>query len=104
MKGRNYMEEFVYTMPREVDHHVAKRIAMELDRRIEIEGIRSIVFDMKDTVFLDSSGIGVVIGRSRKLKYFEDGQVKVINISPRVDLIFQSAGIYKIVRKEGNDE
>ncbi len=98
------MEEFVYTMPREVDHHVAKRIAMELDRRIEIEGIRSIVFDMKDTVFLDSSGIGVVIGRSRKLKYFEDGQVKVINISPRVDLIFQSAGIYKIVKKEGNDE
>lgn len=98
------MEEFVYAMPREVDHHVAKRIAMELDRRIEIEGIRSIVFDMKDTVFLDSSGIGVVIGRSRKLKYFEDGQVKVSNISPRVDLIFQSAGIYKIVKKEGNDE
>ena len=98
------MQEIVYAMPREVDHHVAKKIAMELDRKIELDGVRSIVFDMKDTEFMDSSGIGVVIGRSRKLKYFPEGQVSVCHIRPREDLIFKSAGLYKIVKKEEENE
>ena len=49
---------------------------------------------------MDSSGIGIVIGRARKLKFFEDGEVAVCNMSKRVDVIFKSAGLYDIVKKE----
>ena len=71
----NYIKEadrVTYLMPKEVDHHCAGQIIAELDALIEGCGVRKIVFDMKQTEFMDSSGIGVIIGRTKKLKYFND--------------------------------
>lgn len=96
----NYLKEaekVIYYMPKEVDHHSAKTISAELDRLIESEGVRNIVFDMEKTMFMDSSGIGIIIGRSRKLKFFDGSSVSVRNMSQRVDLILRCAGIYSIV-------
>lgn len=90
-------EKVIYYMPKEVDHHSAKTISAELDRLIESEGVRNIVFDMEKTMFMDSSGIGIIIGRSRKLKFFDGSSVSVRNMSQRVDLILRCAGIYSIV-------
>lgn len=92
-------EKVVYYMPKDVDHHSAKTISAELDRLIESEGIRKIVFDMEKTEFMDSSGIGIIIGRSRKLKFFNDSSVSVKNMSQRVDIILRCSGIYSIVEK-----
>lgn len=67
----NYIKEadrVTYLMPKEVDHHCAGQIIAELDALIEGCGVRKIVFDMKQTEFMDSSGIGVIIGRTKKLK------------------------------------
>ncbi len=69
----NYIKEadqVTYLMPKEVDHHCAGQIIAELDALIEGCGVRKIVFDMKQTEFMGSSGIGVIIGRTKKLKYF----------------------------------
>lgn len=93
-------DKVIYNMPQEVDHHKARHISMELDHLIESAGIRNIIFDMKRTTFMDSSGIGIIIGRSRKLKYYDGGSVKVKNMSERIDLIFRSAGLYSIVERE----
>ena len=62
----NYIKEadrVTYLMPKEVDHHCAGQIIAELDALIEGCGVRKIVFDMKQTEFMDSSGIGLVMGR-----------------------------------------
>ena len=75
------------------------RIVAELDALIEGCGVRKIVFDMKQTEFMDSSGIGVIIGRTKKLKYFNDSSVSVCNMSDRVDKLLKCAGIYTIVHK-----
>ena len=48
---------------------------------------------------MDSSGIGVIIGRTKKLKYFNDSCVSVCNMSDRVDKLLKCAGIYTIVNK-----
>ena len=66
----NYIKEadrVTYLMPKEVDHHCAGQIIAELDALIEGCGVRKIVFDMKQTEFMDSSGIGVIIGKQRSL-------------------------------------
>ena len=55
----NYIREadrVTYLMPKEVDHHCAGQIIAELDALIEGCGVRKIVFDMKQTEFMDSSG------------------------------------------------
>lgn len=93
-------EVLTYKMPKEIDHHMAGAISAEIDALIEGGGIRKVIFDMERTGFMDSSGIGIVIGRARKLKFFKDGEVAVRNMSSRVDVIFKSAGLYDIVKKE----
>ena len=87
-------------MPKEVDHHESAKISKTADEYILKSRIKNVVFDFEATRFMDSSGIGIVIGRARKLKFFEDGEVAVCNMSKRVDVIFKSAGLYDIVKKE----
>lgn len=87
-----------YEMPAEVDHHIAKDMCRELDMLIETYGIKELVLDFSNTQFMDSSGIGVVIGRCKTMQFL-DGVVEVQGLSTRVDTIFRSAGLYRIVRR-----
>ena len=84
-----------YRMPKEVDHHVAQKLCKELDMLIESYQIKELILDFKETEFMDSSGIGVVIGRSKTLR-FRDGRLYVRCLSHRVDAIFRASGLYKV--------
>ena len=50
-------------MPKEVDHHGAAGIREHADKLLLDDKERNIVFDFEDTTFMDSSGIGIIIGR-----------------------------------------
>ena len=84
-------------LPRELDHHVATEIREEADRYLEAGALSEIVFDFSETEFMDSSGIGVIIGRSRKMKFL-DGELVVCGVTPRIERIFEASGLYKIVK------
>ena len=86
-------------MPEEIDHHKSVYISKKADDYIMQSGVGNVVFDFEDTKFMDSSGIGVIIGRTKKLKYFNDSSVSVCNMSDRVDKLLKCAGIYTIVHK-----
>ena len=60
----NYLTIF---LPGELDHHNAEEIRKESDHLIEHNHIRYVIFDFADTKFCDSSGIGVIMGRYRKI-------------------------------------
>jgi stage II sporulation protein AA (anti-sigma F factor antagonist) len=63
--------------------------------------VRELVFDFAGTEFMDSSGIGVVIGRCRTLGYY-NGTVYVMNVNDRVDKLFRASGVYQIVKIKEN--
>lgn len=88
-----------YHMPKEVDQHAAEEIRTFLEQMIQTAQIRKLVFDFAETEFMDSSGIGVVIGRCRTLGYY-DGKVSAANIGNRVAKIFQASGLYRIIEIE----
>ena len=93
----------VYEMPKELDHHIAETLCKELDMLVTSFGIQELELDFKKTEFMDSSGIGVVIGRS-KMMSFRGGKLSVSHISKRILMIFQSVGLEKIVEiKEGGE-
>ena len=97
---KNYTVEgasLSYQMPKEVDHHVAKEICQELDRLIETYGILELVLDFSQTEFMDSSGIGVVIGRSKTMR-FRGGSIVATGVGKRVDTILRSAGLYQLLQ------
>lgn len=95
-------QKMIYYMPREIDHHAAKDLTQMMDLLIDAHGIRELVFDFKETEFMDSSGIGVLIGRTKKLKLYQ-GDVRAIHMGMRVQKIFRCAGLYQIIKEEENE-
>ena len=54
-------------LPREVDHHNAEEIKAEADAVIDRNHIKYVIFDFDRTDFMDSSGIGVIMGRYKTI-------------------------------------
>lgn len=86
-------------VPRELDHHHAGSLRMEADLMIDAYRIKKIVFDFAGTEFMDSSGIGVIIGRSRSMGYC-GGEVTARNVNERIRKIFTVSGLHRIVKTE----
>ena len=82
----------------DLDHHYAMQIREHADRLIEQEAIKNILFDFHGVEFMDSSGIGMIMGRYKKV-IFSGGRVGVIGVGKNVDRIFIYAGLYKIVEQ-----
>lgn len=89
-------ELMVVMMPKELDHHIASQLSKELDSMIDSYSIRRLTFDFSQTNFMDSSGIGTIIGRCRKLKYL-NGKVMSVNMNKRVEHLFRAAGLHRLI-------
>jgi stage II sporulation protein AA (anti-sigma F factor antagonist) len=80
----------------ELDHHAVRK---QLDTALYRREPRRLVLDMSKLTFMDSSGIGVVLGRYRKVKE-SGGRMSVRGLSSRMDRILMLAGVYSVVEKE----
>ena len=93
----NYIKEadrVTYLMPKEVDHHCAGQIIAELDALIEGCGVRKIVFDMKQTEFMDSSGIALLI-RARQRMQELGGTADVCGAAAQARRVLDAAGLQR---------
>ena len=100
MEQMNYViteEEMIYRTPEEIDHHVAKNLSKELDMLIEAYHVKTLVFDFQDTSFMDSSGIGVIMGRYRMV-YLLGGEVWAVHANERMKKILTMSGVTKIIQ------
>lgn len=88
----------VIKLNRELDHHNAVTLREKSDRLIEKGNVKYIIFDFEESAFMDSSGIGVIMGRYKKV-IFTGGKVAVTNVNNAVDRIFRLSGLYKIIGK-----
>ena len=84
-------------VPKELDHHSSIDLRSQTDMLLQTYHVKNLVFDFKDTEFMDSSGIGVIIGRSRKMGYF-GGEVYAEHLSGRILKIFKVSGLHTLIR------
>ena len=84
-------------VPQELDHHVAEKIRMESEMIIEQRQIRQVDFDFSQTQFMDSSGIGVIMGRYRQI-YLLGGEVWAVHVGERMKKILNMSGVTKIMQ------
>lgn len=83
----------------ELDHHAADEVRRELDSALARRRGGKVVLDMSKLTFMDSSGIGVVLGRYRKVKE-AGGRLTVRSPSDKTDRLLRLAGIYTVIEKE----
>lgn len=79
----------------EIDHHVVEQIRRKADYEITRYMPRKVVFDFSHVTFMDSAGIGMVLGRYKMMKML-GGSLEMINVSPMLKKIFEMSGITKI--------
>ena len=82
----------------ELDHSAASRVRTELDRMIVDSHIRRLIFDLKELRFMDSSGIGLILGRYNLLSR-RGGSVAISGSNPRIERIFEMAGLFQLVER-----
>ncbi len=97
------MEEFqvidnclMVRLPEEVDHHRASYICEKADKYILRDDVQHVVFDFEDTRFMDSSGIGIIMGRYRKIACF-GGKVYAIHADRQIQRILAISGMNRVV-------
>ena len=59
--------------------------------------IRNLIIDMKKLKFMDSSGLGVLLGRYKIISR-RGGELGVVGINTQIDRIFVVSGLYKIIK------
>lgn len=84
-------------MPKEIDHHGAAGIRENADRLLMDEKVKNIVFDFENTTFMDSSGLGIIIGRYKKISCF-GGRVYAVNTSERIGKMLTASGMSSIIQ------
>jgi len=82
----------------ELDHSEATRLRAEIDALIRETGAKRLILDLNGLDFMDSSGIGLIIGRY-KLMARRGGSVAVLGPDARVDKLFRMAGLYQLVER-----
>lgn len=80
----------------EIDHHMALAIREEIDHHIEKYRIKKVLLNFKDVSFMDSSGVGMIIGRYKKLQK-TGGKVGVVYLTPKIKRIFEMSGLFNII-------
>ncbi|MCH6268382.1 MULTISPECIES: anti-sigma F factor antagonist [Neobacillus] len=87
----------------ELDHHTADELREKASSVIENNGIRHIVLNLAQLTFMDSSGLGVILGRYKQIKQVH-GEMVVCAISPAIQRLFDMSGMFKIIKMEPTEE
>lgn len=96
MEFERKREALIVYLQGELDHCSAQGIRRELDALISDPSVRHLILDMKGMGFMDSSGIGVILGRYRLLSQ-RGGKVSVRNMNGHVEKIFTLSGMHQII-------
>lgn len=89
-------QELTIKLAGDLDHHGADETRDKIDEKIEDEKFNKITIDFKKLDFIDSSGIGFVIGRYKNIRK-RNGVIEIINANNKVRKILDMSGIGKII-------
>lgn len=89
-------ERLIANLVGELDHHSAEEVRVKIDDRIERDNIKKLILNFSGVTFMDSSGIGVVVGRYKKISS-KGGALCVTDINKSVNRVFELSGLFKII-------
>ena len=80
----------------EIDHHTSQEIRRQIETALIEMGGRNIIFDFENVTFMDSSGIGMLIGRYKQLQIF-NGKLSIYNANEKIEELIRLSGLIKLI-------
>ena len=98
MESKFYEKDklLVFKITDEIDDFSVQKIRRRADYEIERYMPKRVVFDFNNVSFMDSAGIGLIIGRY-KFANMLGGKLEVTNLTDSVKKIFEMSGILKLI-------
>ena len=87
----------------ELDHHIAEKMKGLVDDKMRSTNAVNVIFDFSGLSFMDSSGLGVIMGRYKKVRTL-GGRIIVFGVNAAVMRIMEMSGLSKIVKLAPNYE
>lgn len=94
MEGNN----LYVVLPEQFDHHNSIHLIEDTDKFLRNYSLKAMIFDFSNTKFMDSSGVGILLGRYKRMKFL-GGEVYVEHVSERVYRMLEIAGLTQMVKK-----
>ncbi len=82
----------------EIDHHSASEIKAAIVEAYSVNSCTDIIFDFTNLYFMDSAGIGMLIGRYKQA-CINGGVVYAAGVNPAIERIFDLSGLNKIIKR-----
>lgn len=96
-------EVLIVRLSGELDHHEAGILRTAWQKELHANDVKHIILNLKEVSFMDSSGIGVVLGRYKEITAF-GGVLAMCSVNPSLKRIFEMSGLFKIIRLEENEQ
>ncbi|MFD1039225.1 anti-sigma F factor antagonist [Virgibacillus byunsanensis] len=86
----------------ELDHHEAEGLRKIWKDTMYKNSVKHVILNLESVTFMDSSGLGVVLGRYKEVLQL-GGEMVVCSVSPPIERLFEMSGLFKIVRLEKDE-
>ena len=98
METKFYEEDklLVFKITEEIDDFSVQKIRRRADYEIERYMPKKVIFDFNSVTFMDSAGIGLIIGRYKFAKML-GGTVELANLTNSIKRIFEMSGILRLI-------
>lgn len=98
MNVKHFIEErlLVFEITEELDHHACEILRRRVDYEIQRFIPKRVVFDFNRVVFMDSAGIGLIIGRYKSVNSL-GGEVQIMNVNDNLKRVFEMSGILNLI-------
>lgn len=96
IKFSNRGSTLIVSLVGELDQHSAEYTRQKIDAEIIRSTTKNIVFDLSKMSFMDSSGIGVIMGRYKNISRLK-GKIAIAAAMPQIKRILDISGIFKFI-------
>ena len=99
VKSRKTGDQLIVYLSGEIDHCAADGLRRDIEKLLEDARIRRLILNFERVSFMDSSGVGMIIGRYKTMRE-RGGSVGACGMNPVVDKLFRMAGLHRIIAQE----
>ncbi|MFF2887655.1 anti-sigma F factor antagonist [Paenibacillus sp. NPDC057967] len=98
----HYRKVLIVRLHGELDHHTADIVRYKMEEALLRDSVSHVILSLKDLGFMDSSGLGVILGRYKQVKA-KGGKMVVCDVNPAVRRLFELSGLFKIIAIHDNE-
>ena len=92
-------KQLVFEMEEEIDEYSVQNIKRRMDNEIQRYMPKEVIFDFSNVSFMDSAGIGLIIGRYKLIDMI-GGELRVANVNSQIQKIFEMSGLLRLIPVE----